>query len=250
MAIDVQGFAGVVIVALAGWALLRSRTEPTVANAPATMPKPPPRLHDAFETPHGADDPAWATAPVSPAEGDEEGVPALHQAAERGDLATVRALVDAGTPVDLRAEDGATALHYADGQANVTRWLLARGADPNAVDDDGATPILLAEDLAVVEALIAAGADPNRPDSLGQTPLHFAVDWGDAHVETLLAAGADPNAADVTGDTPLHWASRYASVGTVEALLRGGADPHRTNRKGQRGYDVADDDEKRRLLEV
>jgi outer membrane protein assembly factor BamB len=59
---------------------------------------------------------------------------ALREAAHRGDVAGVRALLDAGTPVDAPARHGQTALMYAAeaGKAEVVRLLLDRGADVNA----------------------------------------------------------------------------------------------------------------------
>ena len=55
------------------------------------------------------------------------------------------------------------------------RELLVKGADPNAVNDDGYTPLLWATwngHEACVATLIAAGADPNVADNRGNTPLH------------------------------------------------------------------------------
>jgi truncated hemoglobin YjbI/ankyrin repeat protein len=60
----------------------------------------------------------------------------------KDDPAYVNALLDAGAHVHARAF-GKTALHFAAkaGFAGVTATLLARGADPAAVDDDGLTPL-------------------------------------------------------------------------------------------------------------
>jgi ankyrin repeat protein len=63
-------------------------------------------------------------------------------------LAIVRALLDAGAPVNARSGSGGTPLHTAafTGDAEVVELLLARGADPRIPSNDGKTPIDLARD--------------------------------------------------------------------------------------------------------
>jgi ankyrin repeat protein len=63
---------------------------------------------------------------------------------------------------------------------------------------------------AVVEILLKHGADPNARDLRGNTPLHFAVwCWGSAdwktNIELLLGHQADPNVRDGDGKTPLDY---------------------------------------------
>ena len=73
------------------------------------------------------------------------------------------------------------------------RRELAAGADVNALDEDGVTPLLYpatAGDQDTVRVLLKAGANPNQP---GQSipPLTGAASWGDAEmVKLLLDAGA------------------------------------------------------------
>jgi ankyrin repeat protein len=54
--------------------------------------------------------------------------------------------------------------------------------------------------------MLAAGADLNAPNDDGETPLMRAVMMGDAElVEALVKAGANVNAADKSGKTALDY---------------------------------------------
>ena len=73
----------------------------------------------------------------------------------------------------------------------------------------------------VVAVLIAKGADVNAPDGIGLTPLHYAsmADYGDtAIVQQLLAAGAKRDAKDPEGHTPLQTAEKFHYVKLASAL--------------------------------
>ena len=113
------------------------------------------------------------------------------------------------------------------------RTLIDAGADPNAQDKAGSTPLHVAAgidyDPAVVCALLKVGADPNARNTSGQTPLYAAagnVDNEDdsAVVCALLKAGADPNISDEAGRTPLYEAMANGNRAVEAALRDAGAD--------------------------
>jgi ankyrin repeat protein len=108
------------------------------------------------------------------------------------------------------AAHGATLLEAVQsGDVAQVRAALAQGADANARDVDGATPLLYAAHLAnaeIVRALLAAHADPNAANRYGVAPLHEAAQIAEPNlIRALLDAGAGPprvarrNAADARG---------------------------------------------------
>ena len=67
----------------------------------------------------------------------------LPRATRDGEQEKVRALLDEGGKVNARAPDSATALHEAamQGRADLAKLLIANGADVNAPDNHGFTPL-------------------------------------------------------------------------------------------------------------
>ena len=68
------------------------------------------------------------------------------------------------------------------------------------------------------------GADINAKDNNGETPLHSAADAGHADIiRALVELGADINAQDEDGETPLHRARENENSEAVQTLLELGA---------------------------
>ncbi len=148
----------------------------------------------------------------------------LFRAAQTGDLAMAKALIQRGVKVNARDQFGDTPLHWAAGHGNtaVVRLLITHGADVNARDLHGETPLFGADNKAVSDLLLEHGALLNDRDVLGQTPLDKAAWRGRIPViKSLIAHGADVNARDINGYTALDNAAWSGSdSGAVELVLR------------------------------
>lgn len=128
-----------------------------------------------------------------------------------------KSLLDKGADVNGVGKTGGTPLMAAEfcGVPEMVELLIERGARVDVVDHYGLTalhnPFRLdqAANAKCVQLLIAQGADVNARNAKGQTPLWMAVDvslqsWEDnsLSIHALLDAGADIFIADHQGKTP------------------------------------------------
>lgn len=128
---------------------------------------------------------------------DAGGETALHKVAsggwmEEAELARrARALMELGASVEAPDALGATALHRAcaAGRLACAQALLAAGANPNASNKQGSTPLMLLaikiprQAARIASELLGAGADPDQADHAGFTPTDLA--------EVKALAGSD-----------------------------------------------------------
>ena len=124
------------------------------------------------------------------------------------------------------------------------RILLTRGADPNALDEDGASVVDIAlkagsDDCA--SELIRAGGSASSADDGGATRLRAAACSGDVCLlERLVKAGLSPDAATADdGRTALHLAAGEGKLRVASKLAELGADVHFTDRQGRNALDIA-----------
>ena len=181
---------------------------------------------------------------------------------------TATALLDAGADVNARvaagnlSDRGNSALHFAVRHPKkiIVSLLIDRGADINAANQDGMTPLLqlctrpssvskvdastLAPTLAIATSLLDAGANVNATmtDSGVSVVLLAASEWCNLDLMALLLArGGDASAKDAAGRTALH----HACLGTpateeiLQLLIKHGADLVAVDDQGRRASALA-----------
>jgi uncharacterized protein len=158
-------------------------------------------------------------------------------------------LQDGGMSLDVRDDyDGETLLMHAAefGQTDTVKMLLAMGANVDAADNAGDTPLLAAacncaaidmpDTLESMRLLLDASANVEARDKDGDTPLMRAAGWGQMdNVKLLWDHGAKIDARDNHGDTALTLAAsaNYGSqAGTVRLLVERGANVNAINQDG------------------
>ena len=129
------------------------------------------------------------------------------------------------------------------------RMLVERGADINARDQNGRTPLHQAVGAglhSMVGLLCQWGADPSvvgcKAVGMGNTLLHQATLRGDGEMIRLLLRAAphlDVHAGGQNGLTPLCLAARANKQEAAKALLEGGADPRAACAFGKSALEIA-----------
>ncbi len=166
------------------------------------------------------------------------------------DARTIRALLEAGASVDAQNEDGVTPLMKAatSGNPELIQVLIAVGADLELRDRQGQTALIVASRywLHGMRELLEAGANANAVDIEGWTPLlrtlshpQTPTDLRTQKVLSLLEYGADPNVIGPKGIDALLIASVKGESEVVSMLIATGASPDRRDSKGRTALHLA-----------
>ncbi|EED82144.1 predicted protein [Postia placenta Mad-698-R] len=121
------------------------------------------------------------------------------------------------------------------GHEEVVKELLGAGANVNARNDKGLTPLWAYLKLLHVAIRLTQALPINAKDKANQTPLHRAATTGSTGFITILLNPPEGspktrlNAADRVGNTPLHLAMESAHAEAACLLIEAGADRTREN---------------------
>ena len=150
----------------------------------------------------------------------------LHVAAEKGRVVMVRTLLKHGAEINQATADGDTPVDVAllAGRTRLAELLISQGAQLDATKLLLKAAQLGVTNRDVVHFLIDSGADTEAQNDDGDTPLLVAIRQDNHRLAThLVNRGADINAATGDGSSALSLARKLEMPELISLLERQGA---------------------------
>ena len=178
------------------------------------------------------------------------GSSALHYAARNSDLQSVQILIKASANAHNVNSQGYSVLHFAGySKSSLAKetidCLVAAGAEPDAKDYFGLTPLIACvhhNALQAASALLDNGADLDLLDNDGDSALlHSIFNNAEDATQLLLSRGATYTSWDSMGNSILHLAALFGSLRTLEILHNDkiqDVDPDAPNRQRQTALQI------------
>lgn len=203
----------------------------------------------------------------------------LHYAAARGLFEMVKILLENNAKPEMRNSYGRTTLILAareTGNLDVIKYLVERGSDINAEDNNSDSPLILATwrgyetvvnylidknaDIPVsgakatilfeytlnkklvklYETILIKGGDAEKLIDNGTTAIHIGAKGGSKQiVDDLIKRKFNVNAEDTYGMTPLHYAAKYGRIEVIGTLVANGAELNPKSRVEETPYNLA-----------
>ena len=155
------------------------------------------------------------------------------------DSAKAQQLLDSGLDVNIRNEQGTTALMIASG-------TLITDSERQTLGNRETE-----ENSEMVALLLEYGAEPDLMNNVGQTALLSAIYHGWRRTaERLLKSGANANGSDEFDWTPIMYAALHCYADIVQLLLENGADPALANKHGNTVTSIAKENDCARAIEI
>ncbi|KAJ1464674.1 ankyrin repeat-containing domain protein, partial [Baffinella frigidus] len=162
---------------------------------------------------------------------DQQGKTPLHYAVESRNPEMVRLLCDNGAAVDAVSPDGTPLFLAVQGGCNDVIQLLVEefNADvafalPGTINTVLHRAVLLNTPICIVRMLVQRGADVNATDTFGHTPLHYAIRTDTVELATFLVEQCSVDLSiRFKGASFLHDAVRYSRRWAVDLLMKHGA---------------------------
>lgn len=115
-----------------------------------------------------------------------------------------------------------------DVSVELIQQLFAKGANPNARDEFGCTPLMYVypTNTELIHLLLENGADINAQDTEGNTALHHLTDKyllseedSYSNIELLISSGADVSVRNCNGENSLQYGLRLAHTRVMEEFI-------------------------------
>ena len=156
-------------------------------------------------------------------------------------IQTVRAIIDHGADVNAVNNRGQTSLWLAcvDGQDSFVKILLNTEGDPSTADKDGDSCLHAAVhgqcSSETIQEILDHGAHINAVNKDGATPLLLACSTANEEaMKLLLKAKANPKIAYADGDTSLHQAiAAFCSKEAIQEIIDHGVEVNTVNKRGR-----------------